>query len=72
MKWISAASLGLAATAMAADPPAGCSTSRDGKFQVSIYSIGDAKRSIEVSLFYASKGKIHSKHVTNEVLETSL
>lgn len=47
MKWISAASLGLAATAMAADPPAGCSTSRDGKFQVSIYSIGDAKRSIE-------------------------
>ncbi|KHN95930.1 covalently-linked cell wall protein [Metarhizium album ARSEF 1941] len=47
MKWTSAVSLGLAATAMAADEPAGCSTSRDGKFQVSIYSLGEAKRSIE-------------------------
>ncbi|OAQ74202.1 covalently-linked cell wall protein [Pochonia chlamydosporia 170] len=47
MKWTSAASLGLAATAMAAAPPAGCSTSRDGKFQVSIYSLGNAKRDLE-------------------------
>ncbi|KJK90924.1 hypothetical protein H633G_05213 [Metarhizium anisopliae BRIP 53284] len=32
---------------MAASPPAGCSTSHDGKFQVSIYSRGEAKRSVE-------------------------
>ncbi|KAH0601844.1 hypothetical protein MHUMG1_00723 [Metarhizium humberi] len=47
MKWTSALPLGLAATAMAASPPAGCSTSHDGKFQVSIYSRGEAKRSVE-------------------------
>ncbi|OAA51562.1 covalently-linked cell wall protein [Metarhizium rileyi] len=47
MKWTSAASLGLAATAMAASAPAGCSTSHDGTFQISVYSLGSAKRNIE-------------------------
>jgi hypothetical protein len=49
MKWTSAASIGLAATALAADSPAGCSSSRDGTFQVSIYSLGAAKRNVEVN-----------------------
>lgn len=48
MKWSSATFLGLAATAVAAGPPAGCSANRDGKFQVSIYSLGEQKRSLEV------------------------
>lgn len=59
MKW-SAAALGLAATAMAmpqAAPdnlkpdggsPSGCSASYNGKFEVSIFKLGAAKRSIQV------------------------
>ncbi|GAO18731.1 hypothetical protein UVI_02047110 [Ustilaginoidea virens] len=54
MKSSLVAFIGLAATANAAaekkpdsPPPAGCSTSYDGKFQVSIYSLGDAKRDLQ-------------------------
>ncbi|KAG5980178.1 hypothetical protein E4U55_004302 [Claviceps digitariae] len=55
MKWSSAAFLGLATSAVAdvgilkpdSPPPAGCSTSRDGRFQVSIYSLGNSKRDLE-------------------------
>lgn len=60
MKWYSAAFLGLAASAAAdndaavtaiikpdSSAPGGCSTSRDGKFQVSIYSLGNGKRDLQ-------------------------
>lgn len=52
MKWTAAAFAGLAATAVAdgakpdAPAPGGCSASRDGKFQISIYSLGNAKRDL--------------------------
>lgn len=61
MKWSSAAFLGLAASAVAdqgaavtdivkpdSPAPGGCSASRDGKFQVSIYSLGNSKRDLQV------------------------
>ncbi|QPH10902.1 hypothetical protein C2857_002417 [Epichloe festucae Fl1] len=60
MKWSSAAFLGLAASAVAdqgaavtgivkpdSPAPGGCSASRDGKFQVSIYSLGNSKRDLQ-------------------------
>ncbi|KAG6013365.1 hypothetical protein E4U43_007334 [Claviceps pusilla] len=55
MKWSSAAFLGLASTAVAqvgvlkpdSPPPPGCSTTRDGRFQVSIYSLGKSKRDLQ-------------------------
>ncbi|KAG6009733.1 hypothetical protein E4U21_001481 [Claviceps maximensis] len=55
MKWSSAAFLGLA-TAATADvgllkpdvpAPAGCKTTVDGRFEVSIYSVGKSKRDLE-------------------------
>ncbi|KAG6021195.1 hypothetical protein E4U19_005887 [Claviceps sp. Clav32 group G5] len=55
MKWTSAAFLGLASSVVAevgilkpdSPPPAGCSANRDGKFQVSIYSLGKSKRDLQ-------------------------
>ncbi|KAG6040652.1 hypothetical protein E4U41_007553 [Claviceps citrina] len=54
MKW-SAAFLGLAASVVAdvgilkpdSPPPSGCSTTREGRFQVSIYSLGNNKRDLQ-------------------------
>lgn len=59
MKWTSAAFLGLASSVVAevgilkpdSPPPAGCSANRDGKFQVSIYSLGKSKRDLQVSIY---------------------
>ncbi|KAG5920173.1 hypothetical protein E4U53_003940 [Claviceps sorghi] len=55
MKWSSAAFLGLATSAVAdigllkpdSSPPDGCKTTVDGKFQVSVYSLGNSKRGLE-------------------------
>lgn len=85
MKLSSTAFLGLAASAVAdtgaavtgiikpdSPAPGGCSVSKDGKFQVSVYSLGNSKRDLQVRIIYTQKTTQCSCHPDMCCLETRL